>query len=269
LFLHQNINQILSKRKHSNNYQTKQSFPATLHAINLTTFFKFNNNQSNTMAFFARTFSQQPTEASLTPLFRLLDDFDTYNRQNGRSSNVRRTAPQWQPKFDIRETTDAYELYGELPGISKENVYIEFADPQTLVVRGKTERSYATSPSPASTVVNTPATETAPEPVRRNSNSSHQATVEDEDEASERESGFEVVTTEQEKKVEEKKSTPQKPIDKARYWLTERSIGEFSRSFHFPTFVDHEAVSAGFENGILNITVPKAKKLETRRINVF
>lgn len=224
------------------------------------------------MAFFPRAFCQ-PSEASLTPLFRLLDDFDTYNKQTGRSSNVRRTAPQWQPKFDIRETTNAYELYGELPGISKENVYIEFADPQTLVVRGKTERSYATGTSPSASGVNTPSSETATEkqePVRRNSNSSHQATVEDEDEASERESGFEVVTSEEEKKVEEKKTAaPQKPVDKARYWLTERSIGEFSRSFHFPTFVDHEAVSAGFQDGILNISVPKAKKLETRRITVF
>lgn len=223
------------------------------------------------MAFFPRTFCQ-PSEASLTPLFRLLDDFDSYSRQNGRSSNVRRTAPLWQPKFDIRETTHAYELYGELPGISKENVHIEFADPQTLIVRGKTERSYAAGTSPsASVAASTPSTETATEkqePVRRNSNSSHQATVEDEDEASERESGFEVVTTEEEKQAEEKK-TPQKPVDKARYWLTERSIGEFSRSFHFPTFVDHEAVSAGFQDGILNISVPKAKKLESRRITVF
>ncbi|UKZ92280.1 uncharacterized protein TrAFT101_007240 [Trichoderma asperellum] len=221
------------------------------------------------MAFFPRTFCQ-PSEPSLTPLFRLLDDFDSYSRQNGRSSNVRRTAPQWQPKFDIRETTHAYELYGELPGISKENVHIEFADPQTLVVRGKTERSYTAGTSPSTSGTSTPATEAATEkqePVRRNSNSSHQATVEDEDEATERESGFEVVTTEEEKKVEEK--TPQKPVDKARYWLAERSIGEFSRSFHFPTFVDHEAVSAGFQDGILNISVPKAKKLESRRITVF
>ncbi|KAL7922719.1 sHSP family [Trichoderma austrokoningii] len=219
------------------------------------------------MAFFPRAFCQ-PSEASLTPLFRLLDDFDTYNRQTGRSSTVRRPAPQWQPKFDVRETINAYELYGELPGISKENVYIEFADPQTLVVRGKTERSYASGTSPSVSAVNTPSTEKE-EPVRRNSNSSHQATVEDEDEASERESGFEVVTSEEEKKTEETQTTPQKPVDKARYWLTERSIGEFSRSFHFPTFVDHEAVSAGFKDGILNISVPKAKKLETRRITVF
>ncbi|KAL7788635.1 HSP20-like chaperone [Trichoderma ceciliae] len=219
------------------------------------------------MAFFPRTF-YQPTETSFTPLFRLLDDFDSYSRQNGKNCHVRRqTAPQWQPKFDVRETTQAYELHGELPGISKENVHIEFSDPQTLVVRGKTERTYTAGTSPSATAESTPSTETIverEEPARRNS---HQATVEDEDEASERESGFEVVTTEEEKKPEEK--APQQPVDKAKYWLTERSIGEFSRSFHFPSFVEHEAVSASFQDGILSVTVPKAKKLEARRIAVF
>lgn len=218
------------------------------------------------MAFFPRTL-YHPTETSFTPLFRLLDDFDTYSRQNGKSSPVRRqAAPQWQPKFDVRETTQAYELHGELPGISKENVHIEFSDPQTLVVRGKTERTYTAGTSPFASLENAPSAETVAhkeEPARRGS---HQATVEDEDEASERESGFEVVTTEEEKKPEEQ--TPQKPVDKAKYWLTERSIGEFSRSFHFPSFVEHEAVSAGFQDGILSITVPKAKKHEGRRITV-
>ncbi|KAH6604774.1 30 kda heat shock [Trichoderma cornu-damae] len=219
-------------------------------------------------AFFPRNF-HHPTEASFTPLFRLLDDFDSYSRQNGKGCHVRRQpAPQWQPKFDVRETTETYELHGELPGISKENVYIEFSDPQTLVVRGKTERLYTAGTSPSASPEVAPPTEAAAEkeePARRNS---HQATVEDEDEASERESGYEVVAAaEEEKKPEEKAA--QQPVDKAKYWLTERSIGEFSRSFHFPSFVEHESVSAGFQDGILNIVVPKAKKLESRRITVY
>ncbi|KAL7932192.1 HSP20-like chaperone [Trichoderma chlorosporum] len=218
------------------------------------------------MAFFPRTF-YHPTEASFTPLFRLLDDFDNYSRQNGKSCHVRRQpVPQWQPKFDVRETTEAYELHGELPGIGKENVHIEFSDPQTLVVRGKTERTYTAGTSPSASIENTPATETATEKAEPERRNSHQATVEDEDEASERESGYEVVTTEEEKKAEDK--TPQQPVDKAKYWLTERSIGEFSRSFHFPTLVENEAVSASFQNGILSITVPKAKKHEAHRIFV-
>ncbi|PTB69920.1 HSP20-like chaperone [Trichoderma citrinoviride] len=230
--------------------------------------------------FHPRTF-YHPTESSstsFTPLFRLLDDFDTYSRQNGKSSSSSSAAPrrqqqqqqqvqlpQWQPKFDVRETETAYELHGELPGVAKEAVHIEFSDPQTLLVRGKSERTYTAGTSPTETTASTKSVTEKAEGEEASSSSSrrnsYKATVEDEDEASERESGYEVVTTE-EKKPEEKKQ----PVDRAKYWLTERSIGEFSRSFHFPTLVDYDGVSASFRDGILSIVVPKAKKHEAHRI---
>jgi len=213
------------------------------------------------MTFFPSTF-HHPSEASFTPLFRLLDDFDSYSRQTdrqtGRSCNVRRQPlPRWQPKFDIRETDEAYELYGEFPGTDKENVHIEFSDPQTIVIRGKVERTYAAGAPPSSLIEGAPAAEGITEKEEPKRRGSHQATVEDEDEASERESAGEVVASEDENKV-----------DKAKYWLTERSIGEFSRSFHFPSLVEHEAVSASFKDGILVVIVPKAMKHEARRIAI-
>ncbi|KAH7146678.1 alpha-crystallin-related protein, partial [Dactylonectria estremocensis] len=55
---------------------------------------------------------------------------------------------------------------------------------------------------------------------------------------------------------------------KAKYWLTERSVGEFSRRFSFPTGVDQDSISASFKDGILSIVVPKVKKHESRRIHV-
>ncbi|KAL6878594.1 HSP20-like chaperone [Trichoderma novae-zelandiae] len=238
------------------------------------------------MAFFhPRTF-YHPTEASspspspsassssFTPLFRLLDDFDSYSRQNGKPATNpprRQQAPQWQPKFDVRETSSAYELHGELPGVAKEAVHIEFSDPQTLVVRGRSERTYTAGTSPVEKST-TPSTGTVTEKQQEASSSSssrrnsRQATVEDEDEASERESGYEVVTTAQDTNKSEEDKRKRQAVDRAKYWLTERSIGEFSRSFHFPSLVDYEAVSASYQNGILSIVVPKAKKLEARRI---
>ncbi|KAK5987372.1 30 kDa heat shock protein [Cladobotryum mycophilum] len=221
------------------------------------------------MAFFPRNF-HHPAETSFTPLFRLLDDFDSYSRQSNRGCHARRqAAPQWQPKFDIRETTEAYELYGELPGLNKEHVHIEFSDPQTLVIRGKTERTYTAGTSPAAKVEEAPATPTTTASTEERRNS-HQATVEDEDEASEHESGYEVVTSDDEKTLEEKpeEKSEEKPVDKAKYWLTERSIGEFTRSFHFPSRVEQDAVTAAFKDGILSVSVPKAKKHEARRINI-
>lgn len=208
------------------------------------------------MAFFSRpTFRP---DASFTPLFRLLDDFDKYS-QGGSTTNTPsngRRSPvfHWQPKFDVRETADAYELHGELPGLDKENVSIEFPEAQQLVIKGKVDRTYTSGTPPAGGAV-----ENAPEkPAIADGNerrNSHQATVEDEAEAKSTEAASTTTKAEQ-------------PADKAKYWLTERSIGEFSRIFSFPSRVDQDAVSASLKDGILNVTVPKAKKHESRRIAI-
>jgi len=238
------------------------------------------------MAFFPRTFyNAANTEASFTPLFRLLDDFDNYSRQGSGHRGRRSYVPTFQPKFDVRETGESYELHGELPGIAKDNVQIEFTEPQTLVVRGRVERSYhaGTSPNDPQPVEDTVMTGAANEAAegsettegRRNS---HQATVVDENDAKTSESGWEDVS-ETTKKVDEpaqvvEKPTqkpvekPAKPADKSKYWLTERSIGEFSRSFNLPARVDQDGVSASLNDGILSITVPKAKKHEAIRISI-
>ena len=42
--------------------------------------------------------------------------------------------------------------------------------------------------------------------------------------------------------------------------MFERSVGDFMRTFKFPTGVDQEKVNASMENGILSISVPKAGK---------
>lgn len=205
------------------------------------------------MAFFPRNFHN--SDSSFTPLFRLLDDFDKYS-QGGSGGHGRRGFSQFQPKFDIRETGDAYELHGELPGMNKEHVYIEFPEPQTMQVRGKVDRTYTAGTPPAGHLEDTSMSGAITERAEERS-SSRQATVEDED-AAEDKPAEEVV-----QRTEEKK-----PTDQAKYWLSERSIGEFSRSFNFPSRVEQDEVTASLKDGILSITVPKAKKHESRRIAV-
>ena len=67
------------------------------------------------------------SEDSLTPLFRLLDDFDTY-RQVAPQANraTSQLAKTFNPKFDVKETENAYELHGELAGVEQKDVDIEF-----------------------------------------------------------------------------------------------------------------------------------------------
>ncbi|KAL7927522.1 HSP20-like chaperone [Trichoderma austrokoningii] len=211
------------------------------------------------MVFFQRNF--YTPESSFTPLFRLLDDFDSYSRQsNGAQHATHRTVAHWQPKFDVRETGEAYELHGELPGLNKQDVQIEFTDPQSLLIRGKVERTYTTGTSDA--LMSGAVTESAKE---ERPKSPHQATVEDE-----LEDGVTTTTTAaSDNEVVKAAPTKQKPTDTAKYWLTERSVGEFSRAFNFPTRVNQEGVTASFKDGILNVVVPKAAKHEPRRIAVF
>ena len=73
------------------------------------------------------------------PLFQLLDDYNTSGINRGFSNSVR----AFSPKFDVREHQNSYELQGELPGIEQRDVDITFADPHTLVIKGRVERDYS------------------------------------------------------------------------------------------------------------------------------
>lgn len=224
-------------------------------------------------------------DPSFTSLFRLLDDFESYQQQsqqgprnahnNGTQQRARRASPRaptpFTPKFDVRETETTYELHGELPGLERENVQIEFTEPQTIVVRGRVERTYQRKPE-AEAEVEQQEQQTKPtaeeKQQRRNS---HQATVEDDPEepSTPTHTPPESPAPQAAKPVvrQDKQQQVQKtPGEK--YWAVERSIGEFSRTFTFPSRVEHEGVSASLDNGILTVSVPKAKKHQVRRIQI-
>ncbi|OAQ65735.1 heat shock protein [Purpureocillium lilacinum] len=192
------------------------------------------------MAFFARNFYNP--DASFAPLFRLLDEFDAYSRPvNGNGHHRRSALPVWQPKFDVRETGERYELHGELPGMNKDQVQIEFTEPQTMV--------------------DAPQSKAIAEGGDERASQSRHASVEDEGAGATKTSGTEVV----DKKTE---VAAQEPGDTAKYWLSERSVGEFSRTFNVPGSIDQEAVSASFKDGILSIAVPKATRHGSRHITI-
>jgi HSP20 family molecular chaperone IbpA len=213
------------------------------------------------MSLFSHPFSSD-YPSSFTPLFRLLDDFDTYSRETGNDSrhqhhrhNRIRT---FVPRFDVKELPEVYELHGELPGIDQKDVEIEFIDQQTLTIRGRTERSY-TSGTPPSHLVEGQKTGGAITEGGEQAQQSHKATVEDENETKADQPGTQVAKQQQKE---------QQPQDGAKYWVSERSVGEFNRSFSFPSRVDQDGVKASMKNGILSVIVPKAKKHESRKIAI-
>ena len=112
-----------------------------------------------------------------------------------RSGALRR----WMPAMDLVETGDSYVLKADLPGLTQDDIKIEFED-RTLTVSG------------------------------------------------ERKADHEVATD--------------------GYVRVERAFGSFTRSLTLPQGVDPEALTANFENGVLEVTIPKPEARKPRRIEI-
>lgn len=57
-------------------------------------------------------------------------------------------------------------------------------------------------------------------------------------------------------------------IDKANYHLRERRSGTFARSITLPTSVVSDKAQAVFEDGVLNLTLPKAEEVKPKSITI-
>jgi HSP20 family protein len=60
----------------------------------------------------------------------------------------------------------------------------------------------------------------------------------------------------------------QHEIKQEGYHRVERAFGSFSRSLTLPKGVDADAVTAKFDNGVLEISVPKPEERKPRRIEI-
>ena len=185
-------------------------------------------------------------------------------------------------------------MNGDLPGIDQKDVQIEFADQNTLVIRGRTVRESSSGTPPTAAAVegsekgkqiaeSSNEAEASKDDTSRPSSPSsyHKATVEDEfvevqSEKAPRSSdnGAATPSTSTVHNEVAKPSTPTEQVptknneSTGRYWVSERSVGEFHRSFNFPGLIDQDGVTASLKNGVLNVVVPKAAKKEPRRIVV-
>jgi HSP20 family protein len=208
----------------------------------------------------SRNFTTTPATMSLfprftqefAPIFRL---FDEYDRQAFRNLDTSfNSVRSFTPKFDVKETKDGYELHGELPGIEQKDVNIEWTDNNTLSISGKHEHVREEGERPSGFIENG-----AESDASKKIESKKQPTVEDESAPSNKESQ---ISTQSSDNQVSKDSEAFKP----KYWVSERSVGEFHRSFAFPARVEQDAVKASLKNGILSVVIPKAKKMEARRV---
>ena len=70
-----------------------------------------------------------------------------------------------------------------------------------------------------------------------------------------------VLTIKGERKFEEK-------VDEERYYRVERRYGSFSRSLALPQGVRADDIQADYEDGVLEVRVPKAEEEKPKRITV-
>ena len=120
--------------------------------------------------------------------------FDAPTPGNGGS-----TLRRWMPAMDLVETGDHFVLRADLPGLSEEDIKLEFED-GTLTVSGERK-------------------------------------------------------SENEAKGEG-------------YYRVERAVGSFSRSLTLPQGIDPEAVTASFDRGVLEVSIPKPEEKKPRRIEI-
>ena len=182
---------------------------------------------------------------------------------------TRTTRKHFNPRFDVKEAKDSYTVDAELPGVDPKDVSIEFTDEHTLTVKGHTERvtESATKATNATESQEKAAVEDEAAGVADTaSTKSHQPSVEDEEAPPNSSAAPESTET----AAPAPKATEEAPEaePRSRYWISERRVGDFSRSFEFSSRVDQDAVKASLKNGILSIVVPKAAVPESRRIQI-
>ncbi|KAI5303441.1 hypothetical protein KEM56_007539 [Ascosphaera pollenicola] len=210
-----------------------------------------------------------------------LEDIEHRERPEKQNQLASDSSGTWfAPRFDVHETQDHYHLHGELPGVEQENVHLEFTDPRTIQVRGFVNRAYNDHNSvdnigniddTSSSISNEFATgsdtssDDESEASDDSPDTSHQATVEEVDEDGN------IISIQRAKQPD----SSQPVLDRTKggkrswtYWLTERSVGKFQRTFQFPRNVDQDNVKAKLWNGILNVTIPKEAKKQTRKITI-
>ncbi|PUU77778.1 HSP20-like chaperone [Tuber borchii] len=157
----------------------------------------------------------------------------------------------FSPRFDVRETANEYIVEGELPGVpDKSDISVEFTDKGNLIVKGRVDRSRTT-----------PTVEDVPD------EDDWMGIVESSTEKPRAEGEAAKV-----EKPAEKREQPRCRVTKREEWpkrlLSERSVGEFARSFSFPAGIDHGAVTASLQHGVLRIVVPKRVSGVGKRIEV-
>ena len=172
-----------------------------------------------------------------TSLWDTLEDHPFFNLNSSffREANIGR-----DNRANVSELENEYKVEVEVPGYQKAELDIEFStDGTSVTISGRHESSY-------------------------------------EEEGPVEESKEPEKSKEKEEKKQKKHSrwrsrrSKQRAVGKTvpKYWVSERSEGEFSRTFTFQRAVDPAKAVAHLESGVLTITIPKGAGPQVQKITI-
>jgi HSP20 family protein len=194
------------------------------------------------------------------PMYRgegsLLDQLDDHPFLNFNSSFFRDANVSRNNRANVSETETEYRVELEAPGYQKSEINIEFgSDGKSLTITGRSEKSFEQGPSD-----------------QEESSEAHSVTVEEAPEESDKPAtlGGQQSHGKQESTAvaETNKNKDVGAPAATKYWVSERSIGSFSRTFSFRAALDPEKATAALEHGVLNVVIPKATRNTVKKISI-
>lgn len=226
---------------------------------------------------------------------RFLDDYAKQVYERGRHHQAYH---HFVPRFDLEQHGDTYQLYGELPGFRREDIIIEAHDDRNLQVSGSISNLTPQPPSSenkeSKDIVNS---STKPQDENTTKEAPEEAPKEAPEEAPNGEipkptqesappaevpqptpDPLENTTTKHERYLnarfgdvldphaefvhgqDDTEASPEAKDanPKVRYLISERHPCSFNRTFHFPTSIKKDEITATMQDGILHITAPRA-----------
>jgi HSP20 family molecular chaperone IbpA len=176
-------------------------------------------------------------------------ELNTLSRGRGDSENG-----PFIPDFDLRETTEAYYIEGEFPGIrGRESINLIWTDASTLHIYGVINRINLDDEW---SLLEGTAFEDGCNISRDDISSDHRIPSN---------SPSLKAPNQDKQRFNVSKSTESSDMkaeshDDVRIWLEERRVGSHSRTISFPNMVDTYAVQARLSQGLLLIKIPKTSR---------
>lgn len=143
---------------------------------------------------------------------------------------------------DVLEFADCWQFRVDVPGVPMSDLQLDLVE-NTLTIKGSRKHTYMT--------------EAVPKGARTGGRGKKAKAAEDQQQ--------------QEQQQPEDGDQKMKPVDQppANVHRVERAFGSFSRAFKLPHNVDTSGIKASCDNGVLTVTVPKAKPVESVRIPIM